>query len=204
MHIAAHVLGALPLVHVQARRGGEQHVRPQQVEPGKGAVPLADELAFHRAVFLFQRRIVRRGRHIGQRLAAPLEFVADRLKQVPVALAVREDHIREAVLPLLFFLFPAAEHEAELHQGVAEQIDAGAQHADQDGEQHAARAGVDIQAYDKALHISAPPDWPSSRPYRCRRARRTRSPAGRRCRCCTPGGARSRTGSAARRFWPRS
>ena len=143
MDIIPNAFGAFPLVDLQARRRGEQHIRPEHIQHGKGLVPFPDEAAFYMLKLPLQRRIVGRGCEVMQLLSPGLELLADRAKHIPVALVIRKDGIGHA---LLFFPdgVPAAEEKAQLYRCLPGSIKPGAKNAHQNGEQHTPGAGVNI------------------------------------------------------------
>ena len=140
------ILGALPLVDLQAGGGGEQHIGPEHIEPCEGLVALADEFALHMLKFLLQSRIVRGSGHIDGLLAPLVKFPADGAEDIPVALAVGEDGKGDTVLLDLSRL-AAAEPEAQFHAEIPQCINTGAQDADENGKEHTACAGIDIKLH---------------------------------------------------------
>ena len=175
VHIAVHARRALPLVDVQPRRGGQQHVRAQEVELGKGLVALAEKLRVHVRVGILQCRVVGRCRQIRDVQPAPVQFAAHGFHYVPVALVVHEDGQR-----MLFLidggLFPAAEQKAQLDDPAPQRKVQRADDADQDGKEHTARARINVQFH---IFSSPLPVASTARRARCRR-RRSRARAARR------------------------
>ena len=92
-----------------------------------------------------QQWIVRGRRQIQHPLSPVFHLVAQRLEDVPVSPAVGKEH---DFLPAGVRLSPgfrtAAEEEFRFGQHVPQGIDQRAEQADQNGEQHAARAGIDV------------------------------------------------------------
>ena len=175
VHIAVHARRALPLVDIQPRRGGQQHVRAQEVELGKGLVALAEKLRVHVRVGVLQRWIVGRRRQIRNVQPAPVQLAAHGLHHVPVALVVHEDGQR-----VLFLvdggLFSAAQEKAQLDDPAPQRKVQCADDADQNGKEHAARARINVQFH---VFRSPLPVASTARRARCRR-HRTRTRAARR------------------------
>ena len=117
-------------------------------------IAFARELALHMFIGLFQRRIVRRSRVIRQLNSTALELIAYRLEDVPVALAVREND-EPFLLADIFLLLAPGKNEAGLDEGVSQRVDTGSHQADEDGEQHASRPGIDVAALvgEKSLRL---------------------------------------------------
>ena len=151
MRIPADIPGAFPLIDIQAGRAGQHDIRLQHVHPGKGPVALAGKLRFHMLIFFFQQGIVRGGGQVQHGFPALFHLVAEGLEDRIIALAVGEKHKRR---PGFAFVaaFPAAEENLQFHPAVAECVDRRPDDTDQDREQHAPRAGIDIES-----HLREPP-----------------------------------------------
>ena len=148
MDVPAHVFGPLPLIDVQTGRRREQNVRAQDVEGCEGLVALADELGVDVIQARLHGRVVGRGGQIGDVPAARVKLSADRGKDVPIALVVGEDRDGRR---LLRFDLSAGGFEAKLHKQAASGVDAGAEDAEQHGEEHAACSRVNIIQHSACL-----------------------------------------------------
>ena len=148
VRVPFYIPGPLPLVYVEPRRAGQHHVRPQKVHPGEGLVPLSGEFGFDVLVLAFQQGIVRRGGQIQRRLPPFFHFVAQGFEDGLIAFAVGEKHNG---LPGLFafLVLSAVGHEPDFDQHVPKGVDQNPQNADQDGEEHAPRTGIDVQTHGK-------------------------------------------------------
>ena len=146
VHIPFDLRGSLPLVDIQPRRAGQHDIRPQHVHPGKGPVPFPDKLRLHVLIFLVQQRIIRGGGQVMHGLPALLHLVAQGLENRPVPPAVgKKDEGHRGILSVSP---PSAAQQAfQLHPQAPEGIDGGARRSDQDGEEHAPRAGINIKEH---------------------------------------------------------
>ena len=86
--VPTHILGALPLEHVESGGGREAHICAHHIEPRECLVPLPYELARHMLVGFFERRVIRRAGPVRRIDASTFEFIANRFEHVPVALMV--------------------------------------------------------------------------------------------------------------------
>ena len=155
MHIGFHAAGALPLVDIQARRAGEHNVSPDHIHFREGAVSFPRKLRADAGVVCFRkRRVVLGGGQIERRNPPLLKLVADRTEEVPVPLAVRENHDRNPVRLAFLRLSSAGDGELCLHQDIPEGIDQRAENADQDRKEHTARTGIDVEHHSITLQFS--------------------------------------------------
>ena len=151
MYIPADVSGTFPLIDIQAGGAGKHDVCLQHVHPGKSPVAFTGELCFDMLIFLLQQGIIRRSREVQHGFPALFHLVAEGLENGPVTLAVGEKYKGD---PGRFpaSVFSAAEQNLQFHPAVPQGIDGRTDDADQDREQHASRARVDVEN-----HIRGPP-----------------------------------------------
>ena len=146
------VAGAFPLVNVNTGRARKHDVGFEHIHACECTVAFADELGGDMLVLFAQSWIVGGSRQIDRFLTAFFKFVANGLEYVPVALAVGENG-KGHVVALGLFLLSEAENEAQLHDGIAQEIGSRAEYADEYGKKHASRAGVNVDEVEIRNHF---------------------------------------------------
>ena len=146
--VVVDILAALPLVDVDARCGGQDDVRLEEVELGKCLVAGADALGLDVLhLGLLQSRIVLGCGHVHAVEAAGVELSEDRFEDGPVTFVIGENGQRDRLIGFVCFL-TAAQEEAELDPQAFKCEACHAEKSDQDSKKHGTRARVDIESSD--------------------------------------------------------
>ena len=154
MDIVSDVSGTLPLIYVEAGRGGQQNGRFQEIEFGKGLVSFPDKLCMQMGIRAFQGRIVRRSSHVTYIKRTRIQFPDNRLKGLPIPPVIRKNDKRYGVV-IGVRLPSAGKQKLQFYEYPFENKTCHADGTDQNRKEHAPCAGIDIQPHVLRILLSA-------------------------------------------------